>query len=187
MPHRDIDHLAKALLASAKAVLTTTRSLPPFGAEMLPDGEVITRCTHGHGTTRPSAGRTKSPGSGGSCDGERGNAKSAVSSFEREFRTKAAGGEVRAVAICMSVTTPAPGRAKKVHAICVSVEHESGEALDFYAPYRKGWFGRFSFDEVFWQKRSPRIFKAGAGTVTTPSPTTARTLGGVAVNRIQLG
>jgi len=169
MPHRDIDHLAKALLASAKTVLSASKSLPPFGAEMLPDGEVVTRCTHGHGVST------------------HGDAKSAVAKFENEFRTKAAGGEVRAVAICASVTTPARDRAKKVHAICVSVEHESGEAIDFYCPYRRGWFGRFHYGEVFWQKRRPRLFKPGAGSAADPSSASVRTLGGVAGNRIQLG
>lgn len=181
MPHRDIDHLAKALLASARTVLAASKALPPFGAEMLPDGEVITRCTHGHvGATRARGAPVHR------SDGDRGDAKSAVASFEREFRTKADGGEVRAVAICASVTTPSPDSAKKVHAICVSVEHESGEAIDFYCPYRRRWFGRFSFGVVFWQSRRPRIFKRGTKDGSTPSTTSARTLGGVAVNRIKL-
>lgn len=169
MPHRDIDHLAKALLASAKTVLTASRSLPPFGAEMLPDGEVVTRCSHGHGAAPHH------------------DAKRVVAEFEKEFRAKATDGTVRAAAICMSVTTPAPGRAKKVHAICVSVEHESGEAIDLYCPYRKGWFGRFSYGEVFLQSRRPRLFRPRPGPSAAPTTVSARTLGGSAVNRIKLG
>lgn len=141
MPHRDIDHLVSALLPAAKCVLTRERALPPMGAEMLPDGEVITRCTHGHGETK------RDP-------------KGAVKAFEAEFREKAAHAQVRAVAICMSVTTPSRRRGRKTHAICISVEHESGEAMDVYCAYRRGWFGRFRFDEPFSQRRSAHLFKA---------------------------
>lgn len=168
MPHRDIDHLVKALLTSAKGMLTTQRTLMPIGAEMLHDGEVITRCTHGHGRFD-------------------GTAKDAVARFESEFKLKATGGEVRAVAICMSVTTQDAKRARKVHAICVSVEHESGEAVDVYCPYRKGWFGRFHFEDCFSQRRRPRLFKVGSGTTCSLTPDDARTLGGVAPNRIKIG
>ena len=144
MRHRDLDHLAHALLPSAQAVLQRQRAMPPMGAVMLHDGEIQTHCSHGH------AERS-------------GNAKKVVADFEEEFRHKASGGEVRAVAICMSVTTPAPGRAHRTHAICVAVEHENGEAVDYYLPYRKGWFGRFKFGEVFSQSRRPRIFGSSQG------------------------
>jgi len=170
MPHRDIDHLVKAMLTSAKGMLSSTKTLSPFAAEMLHDGEVITRCSRAQGSTLGN-----------------GNAKDAVAHFESEFRLKASGGEIRAVAICMSVTTPDANRARKVHAICISVEHESGEAIDVYCPYRKGWFGRVRFDDCFSQRRKPKLFRIGAGTTCSLPPTDARTLGALAPKRIQIG
>lgn len=167
MPHRDIDHLVQALMPAAKSLLTRQRAMPPIGAEMLPDGEVITRCTHGHGEVN-------------------GNAKRAVKDFEAEFKRKAALREVRAVAICMSVTTPARDRARKTHAICVSVEHESGEALDVYCPYHKGWFGRFRFDEPFTQRRTAHIFTATPHASTLRGGDHPRTLGVLGKDRHQI-
>ncbi|MBX3355339.1 MAG: hypothetical protein KF724_06545 [Phycisphaeraceae bacterium] len=166
MSHRDIDHLVHALMPAAKCVLARERAMPPMGAEMLPDGEVITRCTHGHGE------RTRDP-------------KGAVKAFEEEFRSKAALGQVRAVAICMSVTTPSRDRARKTHAICISVEHESGEAMDVYCPYRKGWFGRFRYGEPFSQRREAHIFKVKAHATTIRGEHVSRTLRGLVSERHQ--
>lgn len=166
MPHRDIDHLVNALMPAAKSVLLRHRAMPPMGAEMLPDGEVITRCTHGHGEAK-------------------GNAKMAVKDFESEFKRKAELGEVRAVAICMSVTTPSPGQGRKTHAICVAVEHESGEAVDYYCPYHKGWFGRFRFDAPFTQLRTAHIFKSSRHASTLRGSQSPRTISGLGHDRRQ--
>lgn len=166
MPHRDIDHLVNALMPAAKSLLARTRAIPPIGAEMFPDGEVVTHCTHGHG-------------------GPVEDAKAAASRIEEDFKHKALTGQVRAVAICMSVTTPAPDRAKKTHAIRISVEHESGEAMDVYCPYKKGWFGRFRFGDHFSQRRSAHIFKAKPHVSTLRGTESPRTLRGLGQDRHQ--
>ncbi len=129
MPHRDIDHLVQALLPSAKEHLTRERTLHPFGSAMTPEGEMVT-LRHGHGHTRE---RLKSMG--------------------EQLRAEMAAGEIRAGALCMSVHTLEPGRGRKVHAICIAVEHQNGEGLDYYVPYRRGWFGRYRFGRPFGQPR----------------------------------
>lgn len=177
MTHRDMDHLVSTLMPAAKAVLARERAMPPFGAELLTDGDVITRCSHGHGAEH---GHAPSPGRSGGHRGHgahgaplaepkpqpRQDPKKVVAGFEEEFRSKARAGEVRAVAICMSVTTNEGGKhARKTHAIRISVEHESGDAMDVYCPYRRGWFGRFRFGEPFSQRRPARIFKVAAPSI----------------------
>jgi len=167
MPHRDIDHLVSALMPAAKSLLVRHRAMPPIGAEMLPDGEVVTRCTHGH----------REPAE---------DPKSAVKHFEQEYKAKAQAREVRAVAIAMSVTTPSRDRARKTHAICIAVEHESGEAIDVYCPYHKGWFGRFRFGEPFSQRRTAHIFKAVPHASTLRGSGPSPTLRGVDHDRAHL-
>jgi|GEM_PF-1640198 len=166
MSHRDIDHLVNALMPAAKSMLARQRALPPIGAEMLPDGEVITRCTHGH--VAPEL-----------------DPKRAVKDFEAEFKQKADRGEVRAVAICMSVTTASRKTARKTHAICIAVEHQSGEAIDVYCPYHKGWFGRFRFDEPFTQRRTAHIFKPSPHLTTLRGNLASPTLPGLGQGRTQ--
>ena len=58
------------------------------------------------------------------------------------FRAQAASGEIRAAGICCGVRTILPGQGEKTDAMCIGLEHQSGQSVSVFLPYKKGWFGR---------------------------------------------
>jgi hypothetical protein len=74
------------------------------------------------------------------------------------YKKKAEARELRAVAICMDVRVVPPGERDKIDAICVGLEHETGEVVDVFEPYRKKWFGRLQYSELFAVEREAQFF-----------------------------
>jgi hypothetical protein len=68
-------------------------------------------------------------------------------------------GELRAAAICADVRVVPPGHSDKTAAISVAIEHRSGEAVSTFLPYRKGWFGRIRYGQMFASSRDPQFFR----------------------------
>jgi hypothetical protein len=40
----------------------------------------------------------------------------------------------------------------------VSAEHQNGESADVYLPYKKGWFGKISYGQIFGAAREKKFF-----------------------------
>ena len=74
------------------------------------------------------------------------------------FRQQAAAGQLRAAGICYDIRTIPPGQSEKSDAICMSLEHQNGEAADVCLPYKKGWFGKITYGEIFGAARIREFF-----------------------------
>jgi hypothetical protein len=116
----------------------------PFGARMRSDGQIALA---------------------GAYDGkEHPPSQALIDLLTSGFRQEAASGEIRAAGICYDVLTTPPGEARKCDAICVSLEHQSGEGVDVFVPYRKAWFGRIRYEEIFASRRTLQFFVPSDGT-----------------------
>jgi len=71
------------------------------------------------------------------------------------FYEKAMNGVIRAAGICYDVRTLPPGEVKKSDAICISLEHRSGDAVDILVPYKKKWLRKVVYGELFREHRAP--------------------------------
>ena len=74
------------------------------------------------------------------------------------FRKEAAAGKLLAAGIAYDVLTVPPGKQTKQDAICCSLEHYLGEAVEVFKPYVKTTNGEFLFEELFAAKRVPSFF-----------------------------
>ncbi len=77
------------------------------------------------------------------------------------FRNEALAGQIRAAGICYDVRTIAPGQTEKTDAICVGLEHNTGQCVSVFLPYKKGWFGKIQYGQLFASARDPQIFVGG--------------------------
>jgi hypothetical protein len=115
-----------------------------------------------HGEFYPFAATMKADGditSIGADTGEEQPASKALTDFlVGAFREKARRREIRATGICFDVRTVLPGRSERVDAICARLEHEDGEAVDVFLPYRKGGRGHLEFGELFATQGQRLIF-----------------------------
>jgi hypothetical protein len=138
MAHPDLDQLLNAVLPFAQQMLAKHGEFFPFGSSMTTDGEIIAN---------------------GAYDGdEQPPSQQLIDLLTQAFRQEAAAGKIRAAAICYDVRTVPPGRSEKTDAICVSSEHQNGEAADVYVPYKKGWFGKISYGQIFGAARKREFF-----------------------------
>ena len=67
-------------------------------------------------------------------------------------------GQLRAAAICYNVRTIPPGQTEKSDAVCASLEHQSGEALNVFVPYQKATDGGIRYMQLFATARTPQFF-----------------------------
>jgi hypothetical protein len=138
MAHPDLDQLLNALLPFAQQMLAKHGEFFPFGSSMTTAGEVVPH---------------------GAYDGdEQPPSQQLIDLLTQAFRQQAASGQIRAAAICYDIRTIPPGQSEKTDAICVSVEHQNGEAADVCLPYKKGWFGNISHGEIFGAARKREFF-----------------------------
>jgi hypothetical protein len=138
MAHEDLNGLLEALLPFAQQMLSKHGEFYPFGASMDLVGQI--NCVSAY-------------------DGdEHLESQELIEMMTAGFRTEAVAGRIRAAAICADVRIVPPGQTEKTDAICVSAEHENGEALDAYVPYRKGFLGRYKYGEIFAARRQPQFF-----------------------------
>jgi hypothetical protein len=138
MAHSDLDQLLNSVLPFAQQMLAKHGEFFPFGSSMTADGEIIAN---------------------GAYDGdEQPPSQQLIDFLTQAFRQEAIAGKIRAAAICYDVRTIPPGQSEKTDAICVSAEHQNGEAADVYLPYKKGWFGKISYGEIFGAARKREFF-----------------------------
>jgi hypothetical protein len=138
MAHPDLDQLLNALLPFAQQMLSKHGEFYPFGSAMSTDGKIEAHAAYDGGEQPPS--------------------QQLIDLLTQGFRQQASSGKIRAAAICCDVRAIPPGQSEKTDAICVSAEHQSGEAADVYLPYKKGWFGKISYGEIFGAARTREFF-----------------------------
>lgn len=138
MAHPDLEELLNALLPFAQQQLARRGAFLPFGAQMTANGEVSL---------------------GASYTGEDpSQATDLLDMLVRGFQQEATSGRIRAAAVCVDVLVTPPGSTTKMDAICVQLEHREGGDVMVYVPYRKGWFGRVKYGELFATEGLRRIF-----------------------------
>jgi hypothetical protein len=139
MAHSDLDELLNALLGMAEMLLAKQGTFLPIGAVMLTDGEI-----------RHVAGKIEGEEYPGS--------EPLLALLTEIFRKEATAGKLRAAGISYDVFTIPPGKHLKQDAICCSLEHCLGEAIDVFKPYTKTEDGIFQFEEVFAVNRTAQFF-----------------------------
>lgn len=138
MAHPDLDQLLNTLLPFVQQTLAKYGEFIPFGLSMKIDGTIIANAA---------------------CNGrEHSLSQEIIDLMADGFCQSATSGEIRAAGICYDVRIVPPGQTKKTDAICVSLEHQSGNAVDIFIPYKKGWFGKVNYGELFATKRTPQFF-----------------------------
>ena len=142
MANPDFDTLLNALAPFAKQMLLKHGEFYPFGATMTPNGEVVAHMGY-EGDEQPET-------------------QAVIDLLTQAFRQQAAAGEIRAAGMCKDVRTIAPGETEKTDALCFNLEHQTGEAITVFIPYRKGMFG-YKYAEMFVADREPEFFVSGGG------------------------
>jgi hypothetical protein len=138
MPHPDLDELLNALVPFAQQMLSKHGEFYPFGASVDAKGEV--RCVAGDvGDEKPES-------------------QDLIELLLNGFREEAKRGDIRAAAICYDVRIVPPGQKEKTDAIALRLEHKDGESLEAYVPYRKGFLGKYRYDDLFAGKGDRTIF-----------------------------
>src|SRR5688572_9874907 len=137
MAHPDLDALLNQVLPFAQQMLAKKGDLQPFGGVMKLNGEVALTAVQEPANPDTAA---------------------AVDSLTSGFKELARQKTVRAVAVCFDSMATPPGGSLKVDAICVQLEHVSGENAIVFLPYEKGWFGRIKYRSLFASKSESKIF-----------------------------
>lgn len=140
MAHSDINELLKTPmgLPFAKQLLKQYGEFYPFGVSMALDGKVNAI---------------------GATDGdEHPPSEKIIELLKSGLKQEASKGHIRAGAIFFDVLTVPPGESAKCDAICVSLEHHSGEAYDAFIPYKRNDSGEFQYGKIFAKRRQPQFF-----------------------------
>jgi hypothetical protein len=142
MAHPDLDHLLNVALEFAQTMLKQHGEFYPFGASMRTDGTVSM--------------------DGATTGDEKPPTQELLDVLAASYAKRANTGGLRAAAVCADVRVPPPGSETKTDAIQVELEHANGEAVTVFLPYKKGWFGRVRYGNLFASARDRQFF-AGAG------------------------
>ena len=142
MAHPDLDNVLNAILPFAQQMLAKHGEFYPFGSTMTNDGEIVAQGAALEGNDHPAS-------------------RPLIELMTQAFRKQALAGQIRAAGICYDVRTTPPGQTAKTDAICVALEHNTGQCVNVFVPYKKGWFGKVQYGELFASKRDPQIFVGG--------------------------
>lgn len=138
MAHPDLDQLLDALLPFAQKCLVERGEFYPFGASLSRAGDLVLQAAH--------AGDDPPP------------ALEGLATLEGILRTQAANGEIRAAGLCVAVRTQPLGHTKKIDAIHVGLEHQTGESVSVFLPYEKRWLRKPRFGELYATTREARFW-----------------------------
>ena len=141
MAHPDLDELLDALLPFAQEMLAKHGEFYPFGAAVETDGEISAQAAQ--------------------PDDEDANAPEFIEMLVTGLRAEAARGAIRAAGICYDARVVPPGETEKTDAIACRLEHQNGEAVVTFLPYRKGLLGRYKYAELFATEGDRTIFADG--------------------------
>ena len=139
MENSDLNKLLNSILPVAEMLLADQGALLPIGAIMLSNGEIRHVGAQIEGEEYPGA-------------------QPLIELLTETFRKEATAGKLRAAAMAYDVLTVPPGKSQKQDAVCCSLEHCFGEAVDVFRPYVRAGDGTFQFDEVFIAQRTPKFF-----------------------------
>ena len=142
MAHPDLDNLLNAILPFAQQMLAKHGEFYPFGSTMTNSGEIIAQGAALEGNDHPAS-------------------QPLIKLMTQAFRKQALAGQIRAAGICYDVRTIPPGESVKTDAICVTLESNTGQCVSVFVPYKKGWFSRIKYGELFASKRDAQIFVGG--------------------------
>jgi hypothetical protein len=137
MAHPDLDALFDTLLRFTQNLLSEHGGFNPWAATMSSTGK-IQWVGADNGEEFPEA-------------------QVLIDLLTETFQRQSTLGVLRALGICYDVRVIPPGHSDKSDAVCCSLEHISGEALDVFVPYTKGDDG-IHYDETFSVRREPRFF-----------------------------
>jgi hypothetical protein len=110
----------------------------PYGGAMTTAGEITYEAAY-DGTEQPPSQKL-------------------IEMMTQVFQQKAAAGQIRAVGICYDVRTIPPGQTEKTDAICIGLEHQSGQFVNVYLPYKKGLLGKIQYGQIFATKKDAQFF-----------------------------
>jgi hypothetical protein len=139
MAHSELNELLKPLLDMAEMLLIKQGGFLPIGAIMLSSGEIRHVGAQVEGVEYPGA-------------------QPLIELLTATFQREATEGRLRAAGIAYDVLTVPPGKHQKQDAICCSLEHCLGEAVDVFKPYVRTEDGKFEFAEIFASKRTQQFF-----------------------------
>jgi hypothetical protein len=141
MANEEIQRLLDYCLAFAKESLKSHGELPPFGAVMRRGGALV--------PVLPKADEN-TPISG----------PAAAEVLTTGLRRLASEQQATVLALCWDGFVSIEGAPTKTDAIVVGLEHENGEALDVFVPYRKRRFLGYTFGEMIAQERVRSFFSS---------------------------
>jgi hypothetical protein len=139
MLHPDLDQLLNSLMPFAKRVLAEHGEFSPFGETMKPDGEIVAVGAFGGDKHPPSL-------------------NGVIDRMTQVFRQQARTGQLRAGGICYDARTVPPGQTEKCDAVCASMEHQCGEAVNVILPYEKTSDGEVRYGQMFTTSRITQFF-----------------------------
>lgn len=142
MAHPQLEELLNGILPFAQKMLADHGSFFPYGSMITKEGEIVSLSAT-DGTEQPSPAKL-------------------IEDLTQAFRAKGQAGELLAAGLCHDVRIQVPGATEKSDAICVALEHATGEAINVFVPYKKGWLGRYKFGDVLAEAREPQFFTGDA-------------------------
>ena len=138
MSRPDLDALLNSLLPFAQQMIQKGGSFIPFGASLSATGEVAAVM--------------------GDVGKETPDSEEVIDFLTSTFRRQAAEARIKASGVCLDVRTIPPGQSEKTDAILARLEHQDGETIEVYLPYRKGLLGRVKYGELFATPGTPQVF-----------------------------
>jgi hypothetical protein len=137
MAHPDLEALFETLLPFTQRLLSEQGGFNPWAATMSSAGE-IQWVAADIGEEFPEA-------------------QALIDMLTKALQKQSIRGVLRALGICYDVRVVPPGDSDKSDAVCCSLEHVSGEAIDVFVPYTKAKDG-IHYAESFSVRRDPRFF-----------------------------
>ena len=138
MAHPDLNAIYDKMYEFAKGLLKSNSTFCPFGMSMTRDGKV--------------------EAFGGWTGEENQKAEEVIELIIGGLKAFANKKAIRAAGVCIDTRVTPPGKKDKIDAILTQVEHENGEVLDVFIPYKKGFLGRMKYDQPFVVRGKPRFF-----------------------------
>jgi hypothetical protein len=140
MARPDLDEIMNKLIPFAQQMLAKAGEFYPFGASMRTDGQLVLNNAYAGSEHPPS--------------------QELIGLLTAGFQQEAASGNLRAAGLCFDVRVVPPGSSEKLDAICVQLEHADGEAVRTFVPFKKSWFGKVKYGEMFASQGTPAFFRA---------------------------
>jgi len=143
MSRPDLDELLNALLPFAKQMLEQYGEFIPFAASMSADGEIMSV--------------------GGDIGDEHPKSQEMIDFLTDVFQRQALAGELKACGICIDSRVIPPGQTEKTDAVLARLEHQDGEKVDVYLPYRKTLLRKIKYGDLFAAEGTARVFVYSGG------------------------